>query len=99
MIVVAPDLRLSAQRALLGAISPEIRLIKVRRDGDSITLTTIASQQLDEDAEEALSFAAAEIVADFPECQINERLIVSVDELPRENLLEHGWVYQRREVR
>ncbi len=99
MTVVDQDLRISAQRALLGAISPEIRLVKIRRDGDSITLTTIASQQLDEEAEDALSIAATEIVADFPECQINERLIVSVDELPRENLLEHGWVYQRREVR
>jgi hypothetical protein len=99
MSVVDPALRISAQRALLGAISPEIRLVKVRRDGDGITLSIIVAHALDEDAEEALSNAATEIIADFPDCQIHQRVIVSADELPREDVLEHGWVYQRLEVR
>ena len=97
-MTVRPDLRLSVQRALLGAVSHKVRLIKVRRDGDAITMTTIVAEPLDNEAGEALSFAATEIIADFPDCQIREHLIVSVDELPRENLFEHGWVYQRREV-
>lgn len=97
MNVVDSGLRLSAQRALLGAISPHIRLIKVRRSGSSITMTTIASQPIGEQAEEALSVAATEIVADFPDCQIEEQLLITSEELPRENLLEQGWVYQRFE--
>lgn len=97
MNVVDPDLRLSAQRALLGAISPHIRLIKVRRSGSSITMTTIASQPLGDRAEEALSVATTEIVADFPDCQIEEQLLISSKELPRENLLEQGCVFQRFE--
>jgi hypothetical protein len=96
---VDPSLRLSAQRALLGAITPEIRLIKVRKDGAQITFTTIIAQPLGEEAEEALSIAATEIAADFPECQIREHLFVSAEDLPREGQLDEGWVYQRLEVR
>jgi hypothetical protein len=99
MSVVDPALRISAQVALLGVISPEIRLVKVRRDGDEITLTTIVARPLNPEGVEALSIAATEVIADFPDCRIHERLIVSLDELPREDILEHGWLYQRREVR
>jgi hypothetical protein len=98
-MAVDPDLRLSTQRALLGAISPAVRLVKVRRDADQITLATIVEAPLGEDASEALSIAATEIVANFPECRIRQCVIVSTGELPREDVLEEGWVFQRREVR
>jgi hypothetical protein len=97
MDIVEPELRLSAQRALLGAIHPSIRLIKIKRDGSCIRLTVVAVAQLDDEAAEALSVAAAEIVADFPASQIEVRLLVTTEALPNENILSEGWVYQRLE--
>ena len=97
MNAVDPNLRLSAQRALLGVISPEIRLIKVRRDVELILLTTIFSRLPSDAEKEALSVAAIEVIADFPDCRIEERVIVSVEPLPVEDVLEEGWVYLRAE--
>jgi hypothetical protein len=97
MNVVPSDLRLSAQRALLGAIHPEVRLVKVKFDGSKILLTTIADRPLSEECAEAMSVAAAEIVSDFPECDLDEQVIISRGELPKEGSLSEGWVYQRAE--
>lgn len=90
MIVVDPGLRLSAQRALLGAIHPEIRLVKVRRDGDSITFTAICDTPFSNITLDALTTAAAEIIADFPDCDLDEQIIGSADPLPNENILVEG---------
>ena len=97
MTTVDPNLRLSAQRALLGVISPEIRLIKVRRDGDQIVFSTIAFCPPSDATKEALAVAATEVIADFPDCRIEERLTVSSKPLPVEDVLKEGWVYQAAE--
>jgi hypothetical protein len=97
-VAVSAELRLSAQRALLGAIYPEIRLVKVTSEGSTIAMTTIADRHLSEGAAEALSIAAAEIIADFPAYdRITEQLVISDAELPKEDILAEGWVYQRAE--
>lgn len=98
MDVIDASLRLSAQRALLGAIHPQVRLIKVSRDGSLIRLTILAAEPLGGKAVDALSAAAAEIVADFPDCRIEERVIVTKDPLPTEDVLAAGWVYQSAEA-
>jgi hypothetical protein len=98
MTIVEPELRLSAQCALLGAIHPAIRLIKIKREGPAIRMTTVADEDLGDDAIDALSVAATEIVADFPMCHIEERVLVSRDALPKEDILAEGWVYQRLEL-
>jgi hypothetical protein len=97
MTAVDSRLRLSALRALLGAIGPQVRLVKVRRDGSVITFTVVAAGPLDEADEEALSIAATEIIADFPDCLIDERLLISDGPLPIENALTEGWIYRRAE--
>jgi hypothetical protein len=62
------SLRLSAQRALLGAVSREVDAIGLHVDGTRIVVQVAASESaLDEDAREALEVAASEIIADFPE--------------------------------
>ena len=94
---VDPALRLSAQRALLGAVSPRVRLIKVALDGSEIAFTVIAAANLTEVERDALSVAAAEIVADFPGHSINETVRVSAEPLPGEDFLASGWVYLRAE--
>jgi hypothetical protein len=97
MVAVDPNLRLSAQRALLGVIRPEVRLIKVRRDDDQIVFTTIVSLPPSATLKDALSVAATEIIADFPDCRIEERIIVNSEFLPAEDVLDEGWVYLRSE--
>jgi hypothetical protein len=97
MNAVDPNLRLSAQRALLGAIYPHVRLIKVQRQGELIRLTTWVAEALSDDAVEAISIAASEIIADFPDCSIEESLIVSREPLPVEDYVAEGWVYCRAE--
>ena len=97
MNVVDPRLRLSAQRALLGAIYQEVRLVKVRRDGDRITFTAVCDKRFGDEALDALTTAVAEIQADFPDCVIDEHILGSNDAVPAENLLEEGWVYRRAE--
>src|SRR3569833_4086377 len=98
MNVVPAELLLSAQRALLGAIFPELRLIKVKRAGSTIFFTAVADRPLSEAAMEALSIAATVIIADFPDSsRISEQLFVTEAELPKEDVLQEGWVYQRAE--
>jgi hypothetical protein len=97
MNTVDPKLRLSAQRALLGAIHPGVRMVKVRRDHSRITFTAICDQPISDDALDALTTAAAEIAADFPDCDVDERIIGSTDPLPTEDVLTEGWLFQRAE--
>lgn len=97
MNVVDPELRLSSQRALLGAIHPEVRMVKVRRDGSRITFTAICEQTFSDDALDALTTAASEIAADFPDCDVDEKIIASAAPLPAEDMLAEGWLFQRAE--
>lgn len=59
-------LRLSAQRALLGAVSREVDAIGLHVDGTRIVVQVASGSALDDDAREALEVAASEIIADFP---------------------------------
>ena len=97
MQVVDAELRLSALRALLGAIHPDVRLVKVRRDDDRITFTAICDLPFSDTTLDALTTAAAEIEADFPNCLLDERITGSADPLPSEDILVEGWVFQRAE--
>jgi hypothetical protein len=99
MTAFDPALLLSAQRALLGAIDAGVRLISVRRDGATITMTTVSARPLNDDAAEALSIAAAEIIADFPDCVIQEQFVVGeVVPFQRDSVGEYR-VFQRLEAR
>lgn len=98
MKVVDLGLRVSAQRALLGAIYPDVRLIKVRRDENLITFTAICDVHFTDITRGALSIAATEIIADFPDCELDEQIIGSVGPLPKEHVLAEGWVFQRAEA-
>jgi hypothetical protein len=97
MNAIDDKLRLSGQRALLGAIYPEVRLVKLRRDGTRITFTAICDQTFSDEALDALTTAAAEIAADFPACNVDERIVGSTAPLPAEDVLMEGWLFQRAE--
>lgn len=72
--------------------------MKIRRDIDRITFEAICDQNFSEKALDALTTAAAGIAADFPACDVDERITGSVDPLPREDVLSEGWVFQRAEA-
>jgi hypothetical protein len=98
MAAVDPAVRLSAQRALLGAIHPEVRMVKVSRNGSIISFVVVAAKPLSDEARDALACAATEIASDFPDCRIDERVEISALSLPKEDVLSNGWVYQRAEI-
>lgn len=92
------DLRLSAQRAMIGRIYPSMRLVKVKALGSTIKLTVVVSEEPSEQLREPISEAAAEIVADFPEVKkIVEAVEVLQDVIPAEDILQEGWVFRRAE--
>lgn len=97
MTVFDPALLLSAQRALLGAIGTDVRKVGVRREGETIVVTTVSAQPLSDTAADALSAAAGEIIADFPGCKIDERLVVS-GAVPLSGISVGHPVFQRLEV-
>lgn len=88
-------MKVSAQRALLGAIYPDVRLVKVRRNKNVITFTAICDNPFSEQTREALSIAATEIIADFPDCNLDEQIIGSCEALPEESAIAEGWVFAR----
>ena len=74
-----------------------MRLVKVKLMASAVVMTTISEQPLSEEALGAVSGAAAEIIADFPDYGLRENFIVSAGALPIEDILTEGWVYLRAE--
>lgn len=95
--IVDAALRISAQMAFLGRIHDCMRLIKINASEDTILLSVVVSSGPDQDVVDDISEAAAEIVADFSAKKISEKLEVSTIEIPRENILEAGWIFRRAE--
>ena len=85
---------LSAQRALLAAVGPNIVGACVALTGDRLWFRGFVNERADEDEVEALRIAVTEMVADFPEVMVVDEEIVRVvsAELPR---CEGHWVFLR----
>lgn len=97
-MITQSALRLSAQRALLGRIYPEMRIVKIQATGDTILLLVITDRDPSDQAREDISEAATEIIADFPEAaRIEERFEVTSHPIAQEDVLAKGWVFQRAE--
>lgn len=65
--IAQSKLRLSAQRAFLGRVHPEMRHIRVTHVGSEIVLRITLRVPPTNRVREDVSEAAAEIIADFPE--------------------------------
>jgi hypothetical protein len=59
-------LRLSAQRALLGAIGPSVRAVAVRYQGQQIVFQALVDPSASEHEREDLEQAATRVIADYP---------------------------------
>ena len=95
--IVDAALRISAQMAFLGRIHDCMRLIKINESDNVILLSVVVSGDPDQEVVDDISEAAAEIVADFSDKKISEKLEVSTVDIPRENILQAGWIFRRAE--
>jgi hypothetical protein len=60
-------LRLSAQRALLGAVGPNVLAVRVALDDGRLAFSGFVTADADDDEREALDLAASEMLADLPD--------------------------------
>ncbi len=97
-MTVQTELRLSAQRAFLGRVHPQMRLIKVKLVDREIVVTVVLAEKPSDEIRDDVSCAAAEIVADFPQVnEIKERYEISSASMKSEDIIKEGWIYQRAE--
>lgn len=92
------DLKLSAIRAFMGKINSNVRLIKVNfSSSEKINLTVVFEQEPKALELEDVEEASTEIIADFPECTIEENVVSNRGDIRVENLVSEGWIFRRYE--
>ena len=75
-------LRLSTQRALLGAVTPSLRLFSVELRSGVIHTLAIYGDEPSEIETDLIQAAATEIIADYLVETINEQIVVSLQNPP-----------------
>jgi len=91
------SLILSANGAMLGAISNVIRAVFVKAEGDAIYIMAVVDGPISEEDSGAISLVGTEIAADFSDFQVYDECVRADAPNP---LPEHkGWymVFERRE--
>ena len=71
-------LLLSAQRALLSHVTPNLRSFSIEKDGRTIRTLAVFAEEPTMAEVELVQFAGTEIVADFVDALIAESVVVSV---------------------
>ncbi|MCL1471629.1 scaffold protein involved in DNA repair [Argonema antarcticum] len=87
---------LSVQRALLGEVSPALRGVTVGWDENSIAILCYYDRKISPEDREAMSCVETEVMADFPDLQMD--LDVIQCDVPQEMKLLDVWVYRRSET-
>ena len=87
-------LLLSAQQALLGYVTPNLRMFSVEEDGKTIRTLAVFAEPPSEHEVELTQLAGTELIAYYHDTMIEERVEVSEDHRPPQ--LTH-MVYQRYE--
>ena len=80
----AATLALSLQRALLGAVTPNMRAVYGRWNGDEIIVTFVFDGDISTDDIETTGSVTTEVISDFssPEVTITENLIHTDGKVP-----------------
>ena len=73
-------LRLSAQHALLGAVTPNLRSFSVEMNGGTVTCQAVFEEVPAAEEIDLVQSAGTEIIADFVDAKIDERFIVCDDQ-------------------
>lgn len=87
-------LRLSLQRALLGAVPSNMAAITAKIEGDLITIYAFFDGAVTEEEEEIVSVIGAEVIADFPAPFMIEEKCYSLTETLLQGL--DFWVFMRQ---
>ncbi|RYY87039.1 MAG: hypothetical protein EOO15_13015 [Chitinophagaceae bacterium] len=90
------SLLLSAQRALLGAVTQHLRAVTIGYDEKGCTLRGYFDAGASDEEKELLDVAMTEMVADFPNIERWEFEAVDRAELEEMEVLD-VWVYRRHE--
>ena len=95
---LANRLKLSAQRALLGAITPNIRAVFAELVEEDIQIYFYYDGQIQDDDEETASIVTSEIIADFDD-EFDINLTTKQVDYPLDIVQTNGMcVYYRKEV-
>ncbi|WGM46842.1 hypothetical protein KOAAANKH_01716 [Brevundimonas sp. NIBR10] len=95
MTVEAPiHLRLAAQQALLGHVTPNLRAFSVEEDGKTIRGLAVFEQPPSDHEIELIQLAGTELISHYVDSMIDDR--IEVTSAPRPPLLAH-LVYRRYE--
>jgi hypothetical protein len=89
-------LRLSAQRALLGAVTPNLRHVSCDVANGDIAVLFVFDGPITEQNRDAASTACAEIISDFSG-NISETIARIDAPAPYRDKALHYWVFQRQE--
>jgi hypothetical protein len=89
-------LLLSVQRALLGAVPPELRGVTVAWEGAIIRLRFYLDGPVSDEDRDAMQVVGSEVIADFPDATRIEEEILRRDAPQPMECLE-AWAYYRRE--
>lgn len=104
MIVDLFEVKLSAVRALLGHVTPNLRAVCVASDENLISAIFYYDGEISEDEFELFEQAKDEIIADFcqPMGPLKEELEFELDSIrvdhPQNMPLKGAWVYYRHEL-
>lgn len=91
-------LKLSAQRALLGAITPNIRAVFAELTEEDIQIYFYYDGKVHEDDEETASIVTTEIIADFDD-EFDINLTTKQVDCPMDIIQPNGiCVYYRKEI-
>ncbi len=88
-------LRLSAQNALLGAVTPNLRSFSVDLSAGTITCQAVFETEPTDEERELIQIATTEILASFHDEMLDERFFVSAGKVAPKNLTHT--IYQRHE--
>jgi hypothetical protein len=95
--IASVDIRLSAQRALLGAVPSSLRAFSIEVAGSVIRTRSVFDGTETQDHRELLSGASAEIIADFPATfRVEEDCVSSSVGTSIQHL--HHVIFQRHEL-
>ncbi|WP_313101821.1 hypothetical protein [Brevundimonas sp.] len=87
--------RLSAQNALLGAVTPNLRSFSVDLSAGTITCQAVFETEPTDEERELIQIATTEILASFHDEMLDERFFVSAGKVAPKNLTHT--IYQRHE--
>ena len=94
--LASSDLRLSAQRALVGQVSPKLYGACVDLREKLVVLTFYVAPDLSTDERDDLTVAGTAVIADFPDDHLVREDLIAVED-PREPLRTEGtWVLLQR---